>query len=417
MISYEEALAILRSQEQLAPVTVLARDACGYVAAQEVTSSVLVPPFANSAMDGFAVRSVDLAQAARNNPLTLPVMGSTMAGDMPAASHTGVWEIMTGAHVPQGYDAVVMVEETVIVSRDEQGSPQQVCFTNPVNAGRNIRTAGEDFMPGDRIVKAGRMLTPFHGMALATIGRGQLSVYPQPKVTVLSTGKEVVEDTDAPLLPGQIRNSNGPYLMAALCALPVQAQYGGVIHDEPELFESRMREIITDSTIIISTGAVSAGRHDFIPDSLRKLGAKILFHKVAIRPGKPLLYARFPNGTHYFGLPGNPVSAVVGLRFFVIPLLRHLQGMQAETPVNAPLTAPHSTKAGLRFFCKAQWGLGMDGHVQATILKGQESFRIQPLLAANGWAVFPEQTSNVDAGETVAIYPLLPEHYELRAAS
>ena len=406
MISYSEALAILYEQPPLEHQTLLAKNSCGYICAENVTSRVFVPPFANAAMDGFAVRSVDIANASAQHPVTLPITGSTVAGDKFSTGTTGAWEIMTGASVPEAYDAVVKIEDIAV-------SDNTVTFSKPTQHNNNIRQAGEDITPDDIAVKEGEPITPFHVMALATIGHKEVRVALKPNITVFSTGKEIIEDCDTFLQSGQIRNSNGPYLMAALSELPVKAYYAGIIADEALAFESAVQEVLPNTKIFISTGAVSAGKHDFIPDSLRKLGAEILFHKVCIRPGKPILYARFTNGTHYFGLPGNPASAAVGLRFFVIPLLRRLLGMEQEKPITAKLLASHRKKSGLAFFCKAYVSVSDDGQLQAKILDGQESFKISPLLEANGWAILPASADNIEAGDMVQLYPLMPECWNL----
>lgn len=406
MISYEEALAILHAQEKLKMTALPVSEACGYTAAEDIKCDVLVPPFANSAMDGFAVRSADLRKATIENPIILELVGTTVAGDAPSSGASGAWEIMTGAPVPEGYDAVVKVEDT-------SAQNNRITFTEPVPMNHNIRKAGEDFIPGASIIKRGAIISPFHIMALATVGKRMIATSPKPKVTVFSTGKELVENAVSPLLPGQIRNSNGPYLMAALGELPVTSVYGGVIHDEPKIFEDKVKDALTTSDIIISSGAVSAGKHDFIPDSLKKLGAQILFHKVAIRPGKPVLYARFPNGAHYFGLPGNPISAAVGLRFFVTPLLRHIQGMSQERPITAKLLKASHKKKGLRFFRKAQVWVAADGALQLEILDGQESFKIHPMLSANCWASFAEDNQGGEPGDLIPVYPLTSEKWKL----
>ncbi len=259
MISYEDAIEIILKAEKLSSVSVPLSDSCGYVSAENIVSEVSVPPFANSAMDGFAVRARDIADASTNNPITLKVAGSTAAGDTPSESNSGgAWEIMTGAAVPYGYDAVVKIED-VSINGDE------VVFTQPASAHQNIRDAGEDFKPGDKIIDSGITIIPTHVMALATMGRKTIAVVDKPAITVITTGKEVVDDADAELLSGQIRNSNSPYLLAALAEMGISAQYGGVIHDEPEEFENRVKESCRKSDVIISTGAVSMGKYDFIP--------------------------------------------------------------------------------------------------------------------------------------------------------
>ena len=408
MISYDEAMAILHKANPLETIELPVQEACGYVLAEKIESTVQVPPFANSAMDGFAVRAQDIANATENSPISLPIAGSTVAGDQPSSGTHGAWEIMTGAPVPDGYDAVVKVEDASV-------NNEKVIFTAPTDKGNNIRLAGEDFSVGDVVATAGTQLTAYHVMALATIGQKEASVYRKPNIDLFSTGKELIEDADIPLKPGQIRNSNGPYLMTALQQMGYTPHYGGMIADEPKLFENQLEAALPQIDIIISTGAVSAGKHDFIPDSLRNLDAKIVFHKVAIRPGKPILYARFSNGTHYFGLPGNPVSAAVGLRFFVTPLLWVLQGMLPEKAITAYLSMPTSKKKGLRFFRKAHISIATGGKLQLHILDGQESFKIRPMLEANSWAVLAEDAEGMEPGEAVTVYPLMPGRWKLEA--
>lgn len=395
MISYTDALHILRQTPSLPSITIAGVDACGFVLASTVMSQIAVPPFANAGMDGFAVRSRELAGAGTAAVL-LKVMGSSRAGDKPAVGGGdagGAWEIMTGAPVPRGYDAVVKIEAVEV-------GAGVVSFTAPIAAGENIRAAGADFAVGDVIAVAGTKLTPFHIMALAACGVDFVRVHRKPRVLVLNTGKELATSAGAKLKAGQIYNANGPYLIAALKAAGYSVEDGGAIEDNGAALEDKIKNSTTD--IIVSTGAVSAGKFDFIPDALKKMGAKILFHKVAVRPGKPILYARLAGGTgaHYFGFPGNPMSAAVGLRFFAVPLLRALQGTSPveEVPTTAMLVAPFRKNKGMRVFCKAHVA---DGKV--TILDGQESFKVRAMLKANCWAVVEERAEEVAAGVPVRI--------------
>lgn len=405
MITYDEALAVLCASEPLATELLPITDACSYSLAESLASPSELPCFANSAMDGFALCASDLASARAAQPVTLQVTGSVAAGDEPSAGSGGALEIMTGAPLPQGYDAVVRKEEVVVKNR-------AVRFSAPVVKGCNIRQAGEDFRAGDTIAVPGTVLDPYHVMALAAVGIDRVAVYRRPTITVFSTGRELSDDPEKPLQPGQIRNANGPYLTAALHKLSYQPHYGGTIADRPEHFIASLEKVLPQTDVVLSTGAVSAGKHDFIPDCLRKMGARIIFHKLAIRPGKPILYARFPGGPHYFGLPGNPISAAVGLRFFVLPLLHRLQAIEpAERPVTARLLYPFKKKAGLRFFCKAHVFVTTDAGLNLEILTGQESFRIQPMLKANCWAVFTEAQTEAVVGETVPVYPLFPDRW------
>ncbi len=417
MISYPEALTVIKTVSPLTPISLAATQAVGYVATSNVISPSAVPGFVNSAMDGFAVRTKDLSDATRQNPIMIPVVGSTMAGDTPIDAQDGCWEVMTGAAVANCYDAVIKFEDATEIVRDGDGTPKQVVFARPAQARENIRNIGEDFAPGDIVVRAGTVIEPEQIMALTAVGSSQIMVHRQIRTTVFSTGKEIIDATDGPLKPGQIRNSNSPYLMAALGSQGVQANYGGVNSDEPKKFEAALNDALPTSDVVISTGAVSAGRRDFIPASLRNLGAQIMFHKVAIRPGKPVLYARFADGTHYFGLAGNPISTAVGLRFFVIPLLRRLLGRDDELPLSARLLEPLTRKTNLRLFLKARAFADTKGNLQLKILAGQESFKIRPLLEANCWACLDEQATEVAAGRMVKIFPLMPDRWSLDAVA
>jgi molybdopterin molybdotransferase len=184
--------------------------------------------------------------------------------------------------------------------------------------------------------------------------------------------------------------------------------YEGIIPDDADMFAAKVRILSARADIIVSTGAVSAGRHDFVAESLRRLGAEILFHKVAIRPGKPILLARLPGGTFYLGLPGNPVSAAVGLRFFLYPLLCSLSGISQENDQPARLELPVKKKPGMRFFQKARFWTDDAGQGRVRILDGQESFKIRPMLEMNCWAILDEEQEYAAAGATVPVASLYP---------
>jgi molybdopterin molybdotransferase len=413
MIAYNDALKILLEQEPSTPIDMPVHKSCDHIAAETITSNVFVPSFANSAMDGFAVRSQELEQASENNPIELKVLGSTSAGDLPAQGESDAWEIMTGAPIPKGYDAVVKIEDVKITQRNTEGRPEIISFSAPVPIKDNIRDAGEDFVPNSPIIECGTMITPFHTMALSAVGQKSISVSPKPNITVFTTGKEIIDDLVVPLEPGQIRNSNAPYLISALKTFPVEAHYGGTLPDNPNIFEENIQKALPHSDIILSTGAISMGRHDFVPTSLQKLKAEILFHKVAMRPGKPVLYARFPNGTLYLGLPGNPVSTAVGFRFFVVPLLHKLLGLACERPIKIAMSSISPKKLGFRFFRKAHVSVTKEGKLRFKILKGQESFKIHSLLQANCWASLSEESDGSKIGEMTDIYPLIPGKWSL----
>jgi molybdopterin molybdotransferase len=218
---------------------------------------------------------------------------------------------------------------------------------------------------------------------------------------VLATGKELVPPERRPK-PGQIRDGSSSFLMAALEQNGCEARHFGIVRDDPKDFAHKMKKILAAKPdAVLTTGAVSMGKHDFVTAEVARLGAKLLYHKVAIRPGKPGLVARFHRGPIFFGLPGNPVSTVVGWRFFVRPYLQRCLGLPAEIPRRARLSARVEKPEGLRCFFKAR----REGD-SVRVLRGQGSHMISTLLEADCWAVLPEARSGIRAGKEVEVYPL-----------
>lgn len=395
MIRYAEALRRIRQAAAAAGLfraeDVVLAGAAGRVTAARLVSLEDLPRWDNSAMDGYAVRAADA-------PGRLPVAASVSAGDQPPRSlaRGTACEIMTGAPLPAGADAIVPVE---LAERDDG----LVRLPGDVSRGDYVRRAGRDFKAGSAIVEAGTALETKHLLALAALGAAKVPVRRRPRVAVLSTGRELVAPGKPPK-PGQIRDATSLYLMAELRRLGCEARFHGVVRDDPSDFKRRMKKILREADVILTTGAVSMGKHDFVAAAVQELGAELLYHKVAIRPGKPGLVARFPRWPVVFGLPGNPISTVAGLRFFVRPYLRERLGLAPERPLRVKLEAACEKPAGLRCFFKARLSMTPEG-VSVRVLPGQGSFQIHSLLAADGWAVLPEAGRSVRAGAVVEYYP------------
>jgi molybdopterin molybdotransferase len=231
---------------------------------------------------------------------------------------------------------------------------------------------------------------------------------------VLCTGRELVDHPAQALAPGQIRNSNGPFLAARLPLAGADVVHVETVGDDVAAFEAALRRALdAGAKVIISSGAVSMGRYDFVPQALERIGAETLFHKVAIRPGKPLLFARLPDDVLLFGLPGNPIAVAVGLRFFVEPALRVMLGLPNETPHRMPLFNNYSKKPRLRFHLKSCLHIDAQGRLSAEVLDGQESYRIRPLANANAWTIVPADIDTLPAGAMVDVYG--PSHLEFPA--
>lgn len=410
MIAYYDALRLILSRSPRLPETRCpSMQALGHLLARPVISPADLPPFDNTAMDGFALcAGVDGLPAGSE----LAVTGAQVAGDaqLPAAigdAAMGAWEIMTGARMPVGMDTVIPVERVQITRHDANGRPLAIRLNADVVAGQHVRRSGEDVPRDAEVMAPGDLLQPQHLALLAALGVAEVSVRRRPRVAIICTGRELVDDPSQPLQSGQIRNSNGPFLAARVAAAGAEVVHQQTVGDEPASFMQAVNQALrAGADMVLSTGAVSMGRHDFVPDALHELGADIHFHKVGIRPGKPLLFASLPGGALYFGLPGNPASGAVGLRFFVEPALRHMLGLPLERPLRLPLRVAFDKRVPLRCFLKGQANVGDGGQLNATILAGQESFKIRPLLDANVWVVLPEDAEHCDAGSLVDVYGL-----------
>lgn len=404
MISYQEAKNIIiqaGKSHGYKTEEIVTQELVGRICATDIQAPISIQPFDNSAMDGFAVRLCDLKEEGG----VLTKSGTIAAGDsVPKESVQAgqCMEIMTGAPVPSGAEAVVPIELV-----DVQGD--KILFKEQPEMGANIRLAGEDFEKGNDVLKAGEQIQVQHIMPLAALGIDKVEVYKKPRAIFLATGDELVEDLSQDLKSGQIYNSNRPYGLAALETMGVECIEVPVMPDDSQKFEAFLTEIASQNIdFIVSSGAVSAGKFDFIRKGLEQAGAEILFHKVKIKPGKPNLFAKLPNGTLYFGLPGNPVATAAGLRFFVQPVLRVMRGMEEEQPVHAKVMTPFKKRAGLRMFLKARAESWDDGLLTVDLLEGQASFMVSPFLDMNCWAVAPEDAESIKAGDIIDLYPLYP---------
>jgi molybdopterin molybdotransferase len=320
MISFEEALrTVLDSVRALEPVELPILDALGLVAAEEVISAEPIPPFDNSAMDGYAVRAADTAGASEKNPVELKVLM-----DLPAGQHTdktvGAGEairIMTGAPVPPGADTVVMVELT------EKASDGRVLILEEHEEDRNIRRAGEDVAIGQSVMQIGDEITPAKIGLLASVGRATLKVYRRPVAAILATGDELVEAGE-PLGPGKIRSSNSYTLTSQVRSCGAEVQYLGIARDTLDDVRAHLEKGL-DADVIISSAGVSVGDYDFVKTALEELGVVFKFTKVAIKPGKPTVFGLMGDKP-VFGLPGNPVSSMMTFEQFARPAILKMMG-------------------------------------------------------------------------------------------
>lgn len=377
----------------------------GRVLAVSVDSAIDLPPFDNAAMDGYALAWRDDIAAGRE----LDVHAEQAAGEGRSRLIDGrAIAIMTGARMPDGADLVVPVEDVIVLVRDDDGRPCRIRIERPPQRGRHVRRAGEDIARGTRAVDTGTRLDAAACMLLRGVGIAEVDAARVPRVALFSTGRELVDTPGHALAPGQIHDTNRPWLESRLVASGAQVAVAATLPDDPDVFVDAVRGSLDDGVdLVISTGAVSKGRYDFVPHALATLGADIVFHGLAMRPGKPLLFAILPGGVPFFGLPGNPVSSAVGARFFVECALRAMLGMRPERAWRLPLAAPVAKKRGFHLYQKAELRLDDDGRVAVSLLQGQESFRTCPLLRTRVWAGLPADADTLPAGHLVDVHPLL----------
>ena len=400
MVSPAEALQLILDRVAPLPDLVLPlQDLLGLAVAVDLRSAAQVPPFTNSAMDGYAVRAGDLAGASSERPVRLHVLGDLAAGGV----HRGVvgrgeaLRIMTGAPLPEGADTVVPVENT-----SRGGDWVELC--KPLRAGLHIRLAGEDLQEGQLLVKAGQGLRPGDLGALAAAGLPAVRVHPRVRVAVLTTGDELVDVSEQPG-PGRIRDAN----IHAVCA-QVRA-CGGIpvpyprVPDDRERLTQALRQAL-EADVVLTTGGISVGDYDFMKQLLEELGAVRIFWKVAQKPGGPVGFWMLGDKP-IFGIPGNPVAAMLMVEEYVRPALRKMMGFaKLHRPMaEARLEGGWTGKAGdlrttfLRVVARRE-----AGQLHARLTGPQGSAILSSMLLANALAVIPAGQDRVEPGGTVSLH-------------
>jgi molybdopterin molybdotransferase len=371
-------------------------EALGRVLAERVTSVDSVPGFDNSAMDGYAVRAADTA-ADGGEPVRLIVVDESRAGH-PAGRRLAAGEaiaISTGAMLPAGADAVVRVEDT-------DAGTERVEVRVQVDPGRDIRRAGEDIEPGEVVLEAGTEIGPAEAGVLVSVGRGEVACARRPRLGLLTTGDELQEPGE-PLRPGAIRNSNA-YSVAGLSERSgALLEAVEIVPDDREATEAALGRALSGDIAVIS-GGVSVGPHDHVRPALAALGVEEVFWGVALRPGKPTWFGVHSGRKLVFGLPGNPVSAMVTFLLFVRPAIRAMLGAAGEKArhTTAILDQDYPKRPGRAHLVRCRLELREDGwHARPT--KDQGSHVLTSMLGADALAIIPTAAGGVAAGERVEI--------------
>jgi molybdenum cofactor synthesis domain-containing protein len=410
MLRLEEAQGrMLAGVEPLGTVELPLLAARGLVAAHGVVSRHTLPPWDNSAMDGFAVRSMDVAGADAEGGVRLRVVGEAAAGRIAtAAVESGeAVRILTGAPLPPGADAVVPVEQTDAAAGVAE-LPDQVVVARAAEPGAHVRRAGSDLQAGTRLIEPGTVVGPAEIALAAAGGHGTLRVHRRPVVAVLATGDELV-DPGRPLDAAQIPDSNSAGLLAQAEEAGATALHLGIAGDRLGEVMERLREGIARADVVVVSGGVSVGAHDVVKDAFAELGRLDLW-RVAVQPGKPLAYGRAARPSErgdvlLFGLPGNPVSSFVTFELFVVPVVHRLAGHThppAREMVRAVLAERVSKAHGRRAFLRVRLRRG-EGGWHARLAGGQGSHVLSALAQADGLAVVPEEVDGLPAGAEVDV--------------
>ena len=374
------------------PETVPLLESAGRALAEPVFADRDFPPFPRATRDGFAVRSADVAKL----PVRLQIIGQVKAGDAFAGTvgPGQCVEIMTGAPVPNGADAVIMVEHTAA----DSGSVEPA---RSVSSGDNVVARGSEARQGDQLLEAGRRIGYAEVAMMAAVGKQSVAAYQRPRVAILPTGDEIVE-LDAAPGPNQIRNSNSYSLQTQVAAASGTPLPLGIAPDR----EERLREMIAEglrADLLLLSGGVSAGKFDLVETVLASFRSEFFFDGVLIQPGRPLVFGRAQN-TFFFGLPGNPLSTIVTFELFVRPALELLSGAEAQpfAPLRARLGRDLKRKAGLTAFLPAL--LTDDaGEPVVVPVEWKGSGDLASLTRANSFLVLPDEAAEILAGEWVAV--------------
>jgi molybdopterin molybdotransferase len=439
-ITYEQALEKLHKIAHIysedrngLTETVPLLDALGRIAGKDQASPVSTPPNDTSAMDGYAISSKATIEASPENPVSFVVKGTIAAGDMPVAlanePEKGLYpcvEIMTGAQFPDSisgapFDACVKIEDTISLGTGvlEFESKAHVCVSvrkaMPLNANR--RFAGGDMKEGDVILHEGDVVSSRHIMALASVGITDVKVRRKLRVAVWSTGNELSEGPSMGRNDSHIFNSNGPFLSAALKEIGVHVEYQGILQDNRDSLEAALSSAGAGSwDLIVTTGAVSKGKFDFMVPALEELRADIHFHGVAIRPGHPVLFATTKHETGVtplFGLPGNPIATAACFRFLVVPFLRIMLGQVCERPEAATLLVPDtklsiSSPSHLDCFRHGNVGKNGQGRRIVALSSNQSPAVISHFASSNCWVHLPKGNPLDLQERIVYCYPHVP---------
>jgi len=412
MISYNQSIKILKRSKIFIGNQLIKSTKCiNRVASENILSKANNPAGNNAAFDGYAIASKDTNNLNKKKSKLFKIIGIVAAGDKPNKKIKQKYqtiEIMTGGLLPKGFDTIIPIEQ--IDFYPNKKNPSHIVLNKKVKKNQHIRFKGSDFKKNDLLIKKGTILQSNHILALKTLGITKIKVKKIPKILFFSTGNEI---TNQEVIPDwKVRNSNSHYIQSLKENFLFDFKNGGILKDDDKLkFEKKLKKMLNSNVdIIVTSGAVSAGKFDFVPDVVKKFKLSSYFKGVALRPGKPILFAKIKGKQKaVFGLPGNPISSAACFRFLIYPYLQNLMELKDEKPIKAILRNSFVKKIFFTRFVKSKIYTTKNGKVEVEILKGQESFRIQSFIKSNIWTLLPSGKSKFKKGEIVdCFFPHYP---------
>ena len=410
MISYNKATKILlNSKIKINNEIVLSKYSSNRISAKNIYSPSNFPSANNTAFDGFAINSKDTKKLSKKNIKKFKIIKTIAAGDNPSikiVKKFSTIEVMTGAIIKKPFDTVIPIEQIKFFPNKK--NPKYILIGKNIKKNKYIRFLGSDYKKGQIVINKGQLIKPSHILALKTLGIKKVEVKKKININFYSTGNEITNEDKIPLW--KVRNSNTHYLNSLTKKMPIIFKEKIILRDKDQVkFKKELiKNFRSKTNIIVTSGAVSAGKFDFIPKVIKKIKLTKYFKGVAIRPGKPIMFAKFKNNKVFFGLPGNPISSAACFRFFILPFLFNSLEMSKEKPIFARLKNPFLKKKIFTRFIKGKINTTNKGIVKFEVLKGQESFRINSFTRANSWGLFPSGRSSFKRGNLIKCYTTSP---------
>ena len=402
MINYQQAKNILKKAKiKIQDEEISIKNSLNRVVAKDIISPSNHPLGNNAAFDGFAINSKDTQNLNKKNLKKFRILGSIAAGNRPFNKNVKKFEtieVMTGGIISKPFNTIIPIEK--IHFYPSKQNPKFIIIDRKVSKNNHIRFKGSDYKKRQLIIKKGTIIQPNHILALKTLGVRKIKVKKKLNIIFFSTGNEISNSNKIPIW--KVRNSNGYYIEKLNENFLFNFKDGGTLRDNHQnLFTFKMKKILKSKTnIIITSGAVSAGKFDYIPSVVKKFKTTHYFKGAMIRPGKPILFAKIKQKT-IFGLPGNPISSAACFRFFVYPYIENLLNLTPEKPIKAILKNSYIKKKNLTRFIKSKLSTTKNGKVEVQLLPGQESFRINSFVKSNIWAVLPNGQSKFKKGQII----------------